>query len=573
MALGIGTPGVGETQVRPEVRLSLRGIISVLQGPDPVARRRAVEQLGHIGGDEAVGALVLMLRDPDDATRALAADALAGIGAGAVEPLARYLATWQGPADAAVPTLLGKLRTEQGLDFLAAHVADPAPSTRAAIAAALGRIDSDRAIPPLLELLRDMVDEVRIAAARALGEVQSQASVDALLDEMADVNPLVRAAAVEALGRINSKKSIDILSRAGAEDPDRNVRDVATAAIRRVSTGAVTPLIQALSGNDLGERIRAVSQLLDQGKASVLPLTELLTNEEPTVRASAAEVLGALGDASALNALIISALADADDRVRLSATAALGRIKHARSAQVLAGLLEDEDSKVVAAAATGLEHLNELAVDPVFGLLNHESADVRVRATALLGRLRHRGACDRLVLGLADKVIWVRIVSAQALGEIGDSRAAPALIDALRDRDPVVRAMAAEALGKLRDFAATLPLLDLLKDESDLVRINALRALGRIGNPAAVPFLEPALDALEPDVRCAAIDGLAAMRVTALLPRLRRMSRNWPVGREPKEVREAAQQAIATLEAALAQEALEMQPEKPDESEQQSASR
>jgi HEAT repeat protein len=137
----------------------------------------------------------------------------------------------------------------------------------------------------------------------------------------------------------------------------------------------------------------------------------------------------------------------------------------------------------------------------------------------------------------------------------------------------VVRAMAAEALGKLRDFAATLPLLDLLKDESDLVRINALRALGRIGNPAAVPFLEPALDALEPDVRCAAIDGLAAMRVTALLPRLRRMSRNWPVGREPKEVRETAQQAIATLEAALAQEALEMQPEKPDESEQQSASR
>jgi hypothetical protein len=121
--------------------------------------------------------------------------------------------------------------------------------------------------------------------------------------------------------------------------------------------------------------------------------------------------------------------------------------------------------------------------------------------------------------------------------------------------------MAAEALGKLRDFAATMPLLSLLSDESDLVRINALRALGRIGNPAAIPFLEQALDAPQPDVRCAAIAGLAAMRVTGVLPRLHRMSRNWPVGREPKEVREAAQQAIAILEAALAQDALEMQSE------------
>jgi HEAT repeat protein len=283
-------------------------------------------------------------------------------------------------------------------------------------------------------------------------------------------------------------------------------------------------------------------------------------------------VLGALGDTAALNALIISAIADTDDRVRLSATTALGRVKHARSAPVLAGLLEDQDNKIADAAAVGLENLSELAVEPVFELLNHESVDVRVRAIHVLGRLRHRGACDRLIRGLTDKVIWVRIVSAQALGEIGDSRAAPALIAALKDRDLVVRAMAAEALGKLRDFAATMPLLDLLSDESDLARTHALRALGRIGNPAAIPFLEPALDAPEPEVRCAAIAGLAALRVTSMLPRLHRMSRNWPVGREPKEVREAAQQAIAALEAALEQEnALTPQPERPDENRQSGA--
>ncbi|MBN2465653.1 HEAT repeat domain-containing protein [candidate division WOR-3 bacterium] len=546
--------------------MSLRAAISALQDPDPTARRHAIEALSQVGGDEAAGALVLMLKDPDETVRTLAADVLAAIGASAVEPLSRCLATWQGPVGTLVPALLGRLRSDRGIDFLIAHLADPDPTARAAIATALGRIDSDRALPPLLELLRDMVDEVRIAAARAVGDVQDPSSVDALLDEMADENPLVRAAVVEALARIKSPKSIDILSHASTEDPDRNVREVALAALRRVSTGAVTPLIKALLGNDLGQRIRAVSQLLKQGKASVLPLTELLVHEESTVRGSAAEVLGALGDTAALNALIISAIADTDYRVRLSATTALGRVRHVRSAQVLAGLLEDQDDKIADAAALGLENQSELAVEPVFELLNHESVDVRVRAIHVLGRLRHRGACDRLLRGLTDKVIWVRIVSAQALGEIGDSHAAPALIAALKDRDLVVRAMAAEALGKLRDFAATMPLLALLSDESDLARVHALRALGRIGNPAAIPFLEPALDASEPEVRCAAIAGLAALRVTSILPKLHRMSRNWPVGREPKDVREAAQQAIAALQAAMEQEtALTPHPEQPEE--------
>jgi len=131
----------------------------------------------------------------------------------------------------------------------------------------------------------------------------------------------------------------------------------------------------------------------------------------------------------------------------------------------------------------------------------------------------------------------------------------------------VVRATAAEALGKLHDFAATMPLLGLLSDESDLVRINSLRALAvsatrrrslslsrrwtRRNQACAVPHRR---------ARGSARDDV--------LPRLHRMSRNWPVGREPKDVRETAQQAIAILEAALAQEALKIQPGEAEEGRQ-----
>jgi HEAT repeat protein len=548
--------------------LPLRELISGLQNPDPTVRRQAVERLGHIGGDEAAGALVLLLKDPDPGIRNLVGHSLAGFGPDAVGPLLRFLETWQGGADPVVPTLLGKLRTERGIDFLARHLSDPDPQTRSAIATALGRIGTDRTLPLLLELLRDMTDDVRIAAARALGELGNPATVDAMLDEMADENPAVRSAVAEALGRVNDQKSVDVLSRVCAEDPDPGVRKTAMVALRRVSAWAVNPLIHALAGSNIEERIRAVSQLLGQGKTAVLPLAELLANEDPTVRASAAEILGTLGDPAALDALI-RGLNDADARVRLSATTAIGRVKHGRSAAALAPLLEDQDNKVAAAAANGLENLGELSVEPVFKFLNHQSAEVRVRAIDVLGRLRHRGACERLIRGLSDTVTWVRIVCAQALGEIGEIQASPALIQTLGDRDPVVRAMAAEALGKTRDFQATMPLLSALNDDSNLVRANALRALGRIGNPAALAFLKPALDSAEPVLKSAAIDGLASMRATEVLPQLRRMTRPWPLGRETREVREAARRAIDYLEGTLDQEeALGLPPEDTERTEQ-----
>jgi HEAT repeat protein len=533
--------------------MPLMQLISELQSRNPDVRREAVQKLGHIGGDEAAGALVLLLQDPDPDVRAAVGQALGSFGPDAVPPLLRYLESWKGPVDEVLPTLLGRLGAEASLGFLAKHVADPLPAARSAIASALGRIGTPRAVPPLLELVRDLDDTVRMAAAAALGETASPDAVNALLDEMVDENPQMRMAVAEALGRINDSKSVEVLSRVATTDPDLEVRTVALRALRRISSWAVNPLIRALSSNDLPERIRAVSGLVDQGRAAILPLSDLMAHEDPSVRATAAEILGTLGDSAGLDVLA-RALADQDARVRFAAACALGRIKHARSAQALARALEDQDGKVAGAAAASLEGLGETAVEPVFQLLEHESADIRVRTIDVLGRLRHKGACDRLVRGLSENVSWVRIVSAQALGEICEIEAAPALIASLRDRDAVVRAMAAEALGKLRDYQATMPLLAALNDESDMVRVNALRALGRIGNPAAIPFLKPALDAPSVGLRAAAAEGLAALRVTDVLPRLRRMARPWPFSREPREVKEAVNTAIGLLTAVLDQE-------------------
>ncbi|MEO0085252.1 MAG: HEAT repeat domain-containing protein [candidate division WOR-3 bacterium] len=540
--------------------MPLHQILADLQSPDPSTRSWAVDSLRRLGTAEAAGALVFVLGDPDPAVRARAAAALAAIGEPAAEPVVRYLEGWTGSLGTVIPDLLGRLRAPGGLDILLRHLGESEPAVRAAIARALGAIalelnrsdpsrsaDLDRAKTGLLDLLRDIEPPVQIAAAGALGQLGDPETCNALLDEMADDNPEVRRAAAEALGRIGDKQSAAALARAAADDPALEVRQAADSALRSISDRTIGALVELLASDVLEERIRALAALLEEGRAAIMPLTELLSHPEPTIRSAAAEALGMIGEPACLDYLL-PLTGDAESSVRLAVVRALGRIRHVRSAERLAFALEDQDQKVSAGAANALETLGELSVEPMFQLLTSPCAETRVRAIAVLGRLRHKGAVNRLLRGLRDSVAWVRIVSAQALGEIGEDKATAALLRVLDDRDAVVRAMAAEALGKLRDFRASIKLLERVRDSSDLVRANAIRALGRIGNPVAVPFASAALDDESAEVRCAAIEALAALRVVAAIPRLRLLARPWPLCREPAEVRNIARVALAALE-------------------------
>lgn len=544
--------------------MPLHQILADLQSPDPSTRSWAVDTLRRLGTAEAAGALVFVLGDPDPAVRARAAAALAAIGEPAAEPLIRYLAGWEGSLGTIIPDLLGRLRTPAGLDLLLRHLGEPDPAVRSAIARALGAIclelkkagpiqsenQLSRAKNGLLDLLRDLDSQVQIAAAGALGQLADPDTGNALLDELADDNPEVRRAAADALGRIGDKQTAAALAQAAADDSSPEVRQAATSALRSISDRTVGSLVAKLAGNLLEERIQALAALLEEGRAAVIPLTELLCHPEPTTRCAAAEALGMLGEPACLDYLL-PLVGDGESSVRLAVVRALGRIRHVRSAERLAVALEDQDPKVSGAAAAALEALGELAVEPMFQLLTSSRAETRVRAIAVLGLLRHKGAVNRLLRGLHDSVAWVRIVSAQALGEIGETSATTALLRVLSDRDAVVRAMAAEALGKLRDFRASMKLLERIEDNSDLVRANSIRALGRIGNPVAGPFITSALDDESVAVRCAAIEALAALRVVTVIPRLQALARPWPLCRQPTEVRHAARAALPILQEAL----------------------
>jgi HEAT repeat protein len=210
------------------------------------------------------------------------------------------------------------------------------------------------------------------------------------------------------------------------------------------------------------------------------------------MRSSAAEALGNLGDARALDPLL-PLLNDTNHKVRNSAAGALGKLGDARAVDPLLPLLKDTDIWVRRSAAEALGNLGDArALDPLLLLLKDTDIWVRRSAAEALGNLGDARALDPLLPLLKDTHIWVRRSAAEALGNLGDARALDPLLPLLKDTNDGVRYRAAEALGKLGDARAVDPLLPLLKDTDIWVRRSAAEALRRIGTPDALENLERA---------------------------------------------------------------------------------
>jgi hypothetical protein len=62
-------------------------------------------------------------------------------------------------------------------------------------------------------------------------------------------------------------------------------------------------------------------------------------------------------------------------------------------------------------------------------------------------------------------------------------------------------------------------------------------------------------------MRAAAIEGLANLRITRVLPQLRAIARPWPFSREPGIVKEAAYRAVDQLENVVEQNEVSGEPE------------
>jgi HEAT repeat protein len=234
-----------------------------------------------------------------------------------------------------------------------------------------------------------------------------------------------------------------------------------------------------------------------------------------------------------------------NDRARLEAIAALGRLRDKRAVKPLMKFLKEERSHVFtiplkeALIAIGPDAVRPLikalndpilqsdafhmlgeigdptAVKPLLKYLSQTDEAPARQAIVALGKIGDPGAVGPLVEQL-NRGGENAGYAATALGRLGDARAVPALLAA--SNDPRLRAEALLALAKIGEPQALAPLLVEL--EAGEKPSSAADALGWLGDPAAIPALLDALAGGETYVRPHAVLALGRIGDRRVIPRL-----------------------------------------------------
>ncbi|MHC0066393.1 HEAT repeat domain-containing protein [Nostoc sp. UIC 10890] len=287
-------------------------------------------------------------------------------------------------------------------------------------------------------------------------------------------------------------------------------------------------LLVLLKDESQSVRSSAAQVLGKLGNASpqvVEALLALLKDENENMRYFAAEVLGKLGNAppQVVEALL-ALLKDKSHIVRYFAAQVLGKLGNAspQVVEALLALLKDKNQIVRYSAAEALPNLGNAlpqVVEALLALLKDETDDVRNSAASALGQLGNASpqVVEALLALLKDETDDVRNSAASALGRLGNAspQVVEALLALLKDETDDVRNSAASALGKLGNASPQVveALLALLKDETDDVHNSAASALGKLGN-ASPQVVEALLGLLKDEseiVRYSAVDALGKL--------------------------------------------------------------
>jgi len=540
------------------------GLLAALaDGENPGRRNAAFETLvalGGIGGDAAVGALLRIateaeeaplvrlsaLRSLDRLESSVGVDVLAGAVAHpqlrpaalellghstdpeATATLEKGLASGaRSIRESAIGGLLRQLARRDGAeaDAFCARLAELAASDaslverccdgldgedlarRVAVVQFLGLVADQRAILPMLQAGRDEALGPLVDATLAtLGAV----TVDALRRVWGVLGSDLELRACSVLGRIGGDGGAELLAATLlAPRPEASTR----AAIALGEGGFVRRL------PDLVRRLAAAAAEGDADRADEIDaLIDAIVALAERTRSLAGDAPGALVE------ILASGIAGAPEPVRLALAPVLARIGGPADAAVVERLSKDASPLVRRAAVQALERLDPERGRPMMRLaLGDESSGVRIAAAGVLGRSDARSALDDLARLAVDGDPRVAAAALRAAGgvfeRVGDTDPADRawLVGAL-EREAQVALAALESLERVggADGVAAAQVA-LGRPEPEVVRA-AIACLARHAGPDALGPLVELVGHSDWSIRAEAVQVLAARRVRRALP-------------------------------------------------------
>ncbi len=315
--------------------------------------------------------------------------------------------------------------------------------------------------------------ERRRQAAVALGQNRVVSAVPALIELTADRDPQIRLEAVRALVQINDPKAVPAYTSL-TRDSSRQVQEKAIEGIVQsyvVEPGGFFEGVKKVAdfvnpfSDDYNPMV--VEPYVTVDPKTIEALTDLLRDDDTSVRRQAALALGILRARSALPVIEDRLTTEADNGVRVELVRTVYKIGDPQAALKLIPLIHDDDKKVHDEAIFTVGRLRvKEAVEPLKKL--YESG---VEERKKIFKIVPVSGVDDLQKNLL-----------QSLSYIGDPSCTEIFANSLADERDFYRRYGAEGLGRVGDSGYVTPLArTYLRENSDRTKLAISFALYRLG--------------------------------------------------------------------------------------------
>ncbi|HVT18578.1 MAG TPA: HEAT repeat domain-containing protein [Thermoanaerobaculia bacterium] len=343
---------------------------------------------------------------------------------------------------------------------------------------------AERLVPIAIEASRRADGYERARAARMLGNLGVHRALPRLEEMLKGGDKPEGWETRVAFGKLASRDDLPRVYEMLYDKESHWVCLAASAAFENLVTAADLPLLgEMLSDSNERVRVTAVTALGKVGSRKELPkVREMLEDTHYWVRDSAAEVIGILGARDDLS-ILKRMLRDESSSVHLGAMGAFAKLGTRDDLPSLQALLYDEEGVV------------------------------RPAVVMAIGKLATRDDLPSIQALLHDEQSSVRRAVVAAYARLGTHDDLKALQEALQDTDQNVRDIAVETFGILGTPDDRLRVINMLDDKHEFVRLEACKVLSKLGTNDDIPRLQEMLRDPHPKVWEPALEAIEAIVV------------------------------------------------------------
>ncbi|HOY68701.1 MAG TPA: HEAT repeat domain-containing protein [Candidatus Ozemobacteraceae bacterium] len=519
----------------------IRVLIESLADPDWTIRKSATQALADIGGN-AVDPMIEALQEPneeirdgclialvrigdrgltrlfafveggDDNQRYLVRKGLVKLGSRVVEPLIRFFRNGKPEVMSFCAAALGEIASPKAVPVLIEGLSSSSWNVRRSCAYALTEV-GEKGVDRIAEALNSQNDDVRYWVTRILESI-GEGGMPYLVKALNDKSKNIRYFAAKALGGSSNPDVIRDLIKSLA-DPSWSVRRAASESITRLENFGVDQLLRAMSFDN--EDIRFwIGQILEKtGRQHLDQIHENLRLGDRELRLCCCQALGVIADPSSVD-ILMDALRDESDWVRIYAAIALGKIGDTRAVVPLLRGLSDRNAEVHRNIGRAFRKLGAKVFETIAKCVESDEMVLRRNSAIAIRELAEERGVDLLVMMMSDAEEKVRQAAAEALGRFPGLKARTILGEALADKAYAVRVAALTALAEHAAPDSIRLIMDHIartKEERELR--TAKRQLVALAQRIPAAFI-PLFSDEHTAVRTMAAEGLVGVGLPAL---------------------------------------------------------